>query len=308
MYPPVYVISLDTPGGRSRLQRMRHHLEDLGIPFTVQKGVHGAHLTPDQVSSMASGVCGRVCTPSTIGCGASHALVWKRVLESGVPYAIVLEDDTEFVSDAVRHIRYAIPRMPGDADVLVLGCFACGTSARPVQPSSQQIQRIGHFFGTHAYVVTRQGASKLLEYAYPVKYHLDMTMSVLSRSGILNAYSLSSDIAGQGGGEATSQNVSSTVPGFPNILYESARGVRDAKGQSLYFYLSMPIVRVGPYNRHMTLNAVDFGILTLGALGVPLWLFIGLVATDAVVSYRVRGVSKALVLWGIGRLVRYLIG
>lgn len=308
MFPPTYVITLDTQDGRTRMQRMKSHLDALGIPFTTHYGIHGKHLSPDEVASVATKACGLMCTPSTIGCGASHAFVWKRVIETGVPYAIVLEDDAEFVGDAVRHLRYVIPQMPKDTDVLVLGSFASGTSSKPISPPRQEVRRIGHFFGTHAYIVTRQGAYKLLEYAYPVKYHLDMTMSVLSVSDILNVYSLSSDIATQKGGESTSQNISSNVPGFPNLLYEWSRGIRDAKGQSLYFYASMPIARVGPYRSHTTLNAVDFAILSLGAFGVPLWAFLGLVVTDAIVSQRVRGVTKAVVLWTIGRGLRYVTG
>ena len=33
-------------------------------------------------------------TPGSVGCGISHALAWKRLVDAGLPYGLILEDDT----------------------------------------------------------------------------------------------------------------------------------------------------------------------------------------------------------------------
>lgn len=302
MLPPVYVISLESPSGRERMHALSSHLADLGIPYTIQPGVDGRALSATERHRLATATCRAVCTPSTIGCAASHALVWQRVVRGSAPYAIVLEDDVAFVDDAVAHLDAVLPRLPADLDVLFLGCFLCASGADSIAPHEQGVVPVRQFAGTHAYLVTRRGAQTLLDHAFPVKFHVDTTMSVLAASGLLRAYALRSDIAHQRGGETTSANVGDT-PGFPNAVYDVARHVRDAKGQSLFFYLAMPLFRVGPYDRHVVITGLDLAVVLVGAVGLSPAHMASIIAVDAAISRRVRGVGKAIALYVLGRLV-----
>lgn len=302
LLPPTIVISLDTPNGRTRMRRMHAHLRERGLRYRVLRGIKGTALTPDQRQAMATRVCSTMCTPSTIGCGASHALAWKQIVRRGDPLTIIIEDDTEFDEDIVDQLRHIIPNIPRDADVVMLGCFLCQTSASRTPPASQTLRRIKQFSGTHAYIVTQKGARTLLEYAYPVKFHLDMTMSFLARMNTLRAYSVSADVARQSSGESTSENVGAS-PGFPNALYALGTLIRDGKGQSLFFYMAMPIVRVGPYTHHVTITGVDILVFLAGALGLPIEIFVSAVLVDAAIARRIRGVTKAVALYVVGRAI-----
>jgi len=250
-----------------------------------------------------------MCTPSTIGCAASHAAVWRRVIESGAPYAIVLEDDTEMVADAKDHIRWIARHMPSDTDMVVLGCFLCGTSPHHVPVSQQSIKEIRQFSGTHAYIVTRRGARALLDHAYPVAFHLDMVISHLARRGKVRVYATTHDVASQTSGESTSENVSDRPPGFPGIAYTALKHVRDPKGQSLFFYAAMPLGRVGSYTHHTVITAMDLLPLILGLTSVPTGVFLSILVLDAAVTQRYtvsipHALAKALVLYTLGRAIR----
>lgn len=309
----VYVISLATPGGRTRLTRLRDHLDALGFDRVhVQPGIHGKYLTPDEVATHATTACQHMCTPSMIGCAASHAAVWRRVIASGAPYAIVLEDDTEMVPDAKDHVRWIASHMPSDTDMVVLGCFLCGTSPTPVPASQQSLRRIYQFSGTHAYLVTRRGARALLNHAYPVAFHLDMVISHLSRRDTVHVYAVTHDVASQTSGEATSENVTDRPPGFPGIAYTALKHVRDPKGQSLFFYAAMPVGRVGSYTRHTVITSMDIVPFILGLARVPIGVVASMVVLDATVTRRyvvsmAHAVVKAVVLYTLGRILRDVV-
>lgn len=294
------VISLDTPGGRERQQRLATHLGGMGLEYRVIRGVHGKRLSMDERRQLATPACARFCTASTIGCAASHIKAWRAAARSGRPYTLVLEDDVELDADAPGTIRRVLKRVPADADVVLLGCYLCATKRAHGQRSTDLV-RVRQFSGTHAYIVTQRGAQKLLEYATPVKYHLDMVMSGLNHSGILTTYALATDIARQAGGESTSENVGET-PGFPNLVYDLLRNVRDPKGQSVYFLVAMPAFRVGS----VEVTVLDLVVFLLGVAGVSPLVFTGLVAADALVAWRVRGVVKAYGLYAVGRAI-YLL-
>jgi glycosyl transferase family 25 len=294
------VISLDTPGGRERQQRLAGHLGEVGLAYRVIRGVHGKRLSPAERREIATPACAQFCTPSTIGCAASHAKAWRRAARSGRPYTLVLEDDVELDLDARDVIQRVLKRVPSDADVIVLGCYLCATTRNRGSRSTDLI-RIRQFSGTHAYIVTQRGAQRLLDYATPVKFHVDMVMSSLNHTGILTTYALATDIARQAGGESTSENVGET-PGFPNTVYNLTRHLRDPKGQSIYFLVAMPAFRVG----ETEVTVLDLVVFLLGVAGLSPAVFTSLVVVDTLASWRVRGVIKASILYAAGRAI-YLL-
>jgi GR25 family glycosyltransferase involved in LPS biosynthesis len=296
------VISLNTEGGRTRMKDMGVHLDKLGLQYQVIRGVHGKMLTPEERLAVATPICARWCTPSTIGCAASHVLAWRDAVSSGRPYTLILEDDTELDPDTPKILKRLLPRLPKDADVLLLGCYLCATDPRRGRSGETiGMKRIRQFSGTHAYIITQKGARVLLEYATPIKYHLDRIMSILNYSGQLVTYALTHDIAKQANGEATSENVGET-PGFPNVIYDATRHVRDGKGQSIYFLLAMPAFEAWGVD----VTVLDGIVFLLGVFGMSPAVFTSLVAADSLVSWRARGLIKSAVLFLIGRII-YLL-
>lgn len=309
----IYVISLDTETGRARLDRLGRHLTKLGLSFHVQPGVHGKYLTPDKVAAMATPICGALCTPAMLGCGASHVAVWRRLIASGAPYAMVLEDDTELVPDIRDHLEVVVTSMRPDTDMVLLGCFVCGTSPRSVPASQQSLVPKSRFAGTHAYIVTQRGAKRLLQLVDPVPYHIDTTISWHAIRGRLHIEAVAHDVATQSGGEATSANVGDRPPGFPGTVYTALQHVHDPKGQSLFFYAGMPAFRLGGYRHHMAITGLDLLLLVLVAAGVatPLqiaaFVVLDMAFTREYSVSRSHVVAKAAVMVAIGTAIRAAI-
>ena len=140
----------------------------------------------------------QIDTLGAIGCTLSHYGVWQRIKESQVAYGMVLEDDVlcdPFILDAVCD---AISTLRAIAwDVLLLGGARSGAS-NPRRVASNILQ-IDAFFGTHCYIVTKAGATKLLNAPnrYPIVQHVDAQMSEWSRHGDINMLALENVVAWQ---------------------------------------------------------------------------------------------------------------
>jgi GR25 family glycosyltransferase involved in LPS biosynthesis len=107
-----------------------------------------------------------------VGCALSHICLWKRLIEDKAhdEYAI-FEDDVAFsspdLSDALENALAQIRPF----DVFLIGYLhlMCDTS----DFSSGLWRFHGRFFGTHAYVVSRRGAQRLLAHALPIEVQVD---------------------------------------------------------------------------------------------------------------------------------------
>ena len=97
---PVFVISLvrDT----ERREAMTRELD--GIDFQFFDAVDGRELDPSNYRHRLQAdwwrvMRGRQMSPGMIGCFLSHYALWERLVETGTPYAIVLEDDVRLDDD-----------------------------------------------------------------------------------------------------------------------------------------------------------------------------------------------------------------
>ena len=137
----------------------------------------------------------RTMTDGEIGCALSHIMLWKRHVEqSDVPQMLILEDDCAFIA---HRGRTRFPRAFGKAMELLpedWGLFYLGFSGRgsrtyvnidPVSSLSEgnplddppiRIYQPTYGFHTHAYLITKEAASRLLE-ALPVTGPIDVWLA-----------------------------------------------------------------------------------------------------------------------------------
>lgn len=126
-----------------------------------------------------------------VGCYVSHVKVWESVLKGDKEAALIFEDDTTIHRDT-RRILHGLD-LPEDLDVLLLGCSCLDCSA------DKPLRRVHHFFGTHAYVITRRGCRKILEHpsVRPIHKQLDTVLSDLARDGVIGVYAMPQNISHQ---------------------------------------------------------------------------------------------------------------
>ncbi len=106
-----YIINLQH--ATNRWEHMRNNLESLCIPYTRIEGVYG-----DQLADPVEGynerryqvLTGKETNKREIGCYFSHMKALTCFLDSGLPYALILEDDiqlppriTALLSESIAH-------------------------------------------------------------------------------------------------------------------------------------------------------------------------------------------------------------
>ena len=133
-----------------------------------------------------------------IACALGHQQIYKKISEGKSPFALILEDDVIFLRDP-RPLLRALPKIEAAIgfDVLLLAYVKLLEKDLPYHYRRLPIKRRYHwknfYFGTPwqqfsagtvAYIITREGAKKLLSYPIRVtaddwlyhERHLDLTV------------------------------------------------------------------------------------------------------------------------------------
>ncbi len=177
---PVYIITL--PNSPARVAAIVEDLSrhDSFIEINKIEGVKGG-LLPDIVCRMLTRNEWSVNHKGVLGCFLSHARVWQMVATRSEPFSLVLEDDAilqnvesldslvcpEAWDIAFCNARTAYPQSAGHDQ-----------SFRSVNPVPQYATGHGQAIGTDGYLVTPQGARKLLSYVERDSFftHVDLRM------------------------------------------------------------------------------------------------------------------------------------
>jgi GR25 family glycosyltransferase involved in LPS biosynthesis len=119
-----------------------------------------------------------------VGCYLSHTTIWKKFLERSEPYAMILEDDVVLPSGFTAKFQRAMKDTTLLSDEPDVWFFLPpsdwyyeykGTDF----PPSISTNKIGPWF-TNAcaaftgYLISRRGAERLLESAFPIDMHVDL--------------------------------------------------------------------------------------------------------------------------------------
>ena len=151
-----------------RYQRFIHDAGWLGSLVEKVEGVDGRSLgTIEELVEegvYAGGDELNCLTRGQIGCFLSHRKAWQRVVDAGFPTALIAEDDCRLTPhpDTVRYLdRVVREELDFPWELLYLGRnpALCMTVGKPVRP---HLVRTGKTWGLFAYVVTLEGARKLL--------------------------------------------------------------------------------------------------------------------------------------------------
>ncbi len=272
------VLNLDKD--EDKLGRMRDRLGREGIAFTRVQAVHGKSLTPEERRRFSS-VLGTYLLPSSvIGCFTTHRKAWQTVVDRGLATCLILEDDAEPVADFSRLVRRWWPEVPPDWELVMLGNFAnthdtprwheflheaLNTGPRSKRVS-EHVYRPSLIMGTHAYVVSCEGARKLLELLPVADGHVDMRMGAQLRH--LNAYGMRPALAFQS--DMGSSNIAGSAPVFLNRLATRAVVTEAPLQLSLGWLLSEPLCKL--YSDDLLVNGWTAVFVLLGVVDLRLAL------------------------------------
>lgn len=241
-----FVISVDTPQSRAQAHSLMKSLKNEGVDPELVDGILGKALSTKEMTALATPMCSWMCTPAMIGIGASHIQVWKTVVNRNIDNALVLEDDAHLAPNFGATLRKALEDVPKDYHILLAGCFACSLKMPHHQTYGHgTISDVAMFGGTHAYVVSQQGAQFLLENNPKVGSHIDWQMWTTPG---LKVYKLAKDIADQ----SMDDSATSSQKSFPYILNDLA-SFPLTKNVPLHYFLNVESSRLGTYKHHIKL-------------------------------------------------------
>ncbi|KAL9180477.1 hypothetical protein ACHAXT_010930 [Thalassiosira profunda] len=284
---PINVLNLDRD--EERWHRTSTELTSKGVPrrrIRRISAVYGRDLSPDELAANATRLARVFCTPGMIGCFLSHRKFWSEMVANGWhEQQAILEDDVLLCDGFCKKVDELVGALNrceetrDTWDVLILGAFgsvhpegergirdanaiAVGGQRRPRKVLTTKNNLLIHVprrpFGTHAYVVSKRGARKLLQRAQLASGHVDC---VIWGIGDLNLYCCDPQLAHPDAtihstiGASSSRGLEALVPGGWKVDEYSGVTVRWALGE--------PLVRVPALDWVLTISRA----LTLTVLG-----------------------------------------
>jgi glycosyl transferase family 25 len=161
---PVFVINLDR--SPERLAEFSRRCGDAGISFERFRGIDGTDL-PDRLKPYFCDSAGKIVSPlkpAEIGCYASHIGMWQRIVDLGIPAAVVCEDDAMLPDGFAGILDGIVSELPASWDMVLLA-NPTRAACRPIGRSLIRYSRIPGGLG--CYLMSRSGAFKMLHPVTP---------------------------------------------------------------------------------------------------------------------------------------------
>jgi len=167
----VYMINLERR--EDRYSRMEYNFELLGVDFKLAAAVDGKQITQNYLNEnniqmlpeFSEPYHGRPLTFGEIGCFMSHYKIWTDIIESEHDTVLVFEDDIKFEPYFIQKLDYLLAELktiPDKWDLVFLGRKILHNSDEPWLASSTQLVKVDYTYWTLSYILTKQGAQRLL--------------------------------------------------------------------------------------------------------------------------------------------------
>lgn len=173
---PIFCVSLERSNQRRRL--ISAQVKKMGLRrFEFLDAVDSKDLSAEELRASEtydSETCLRFhtrdLTLNEIACSLSHAEAYRRVVEHGHEWALIIEDDALFRTRRLARLQFE--SIPSGTDVVFLNAFLDRTTPR--DPLAPQLYADTSYAGSSAaYLVSSSAAERLLEAALPVVHAAD---------------------------------------------------------------------------------------------------------------------------------------
>jgi len=193
----IFVISLKRSKDRRIL--IKKELDHLDMPFSFFNAIDGKLLNPQLSKKMmqlrlkayrnVENLKGKIkVRHGEVGCALSHIKIYSHIVKKNIPLSLVLEDDSEINENLKKIIEdpLLLEFARGVFEVLNLGCIRREGIYMPIlrffgRRKIHNNETIGKparsIPGTSCYLLTLNGAQKLLEASMPLRYGADQLLA-----------------------------------------------------------------------------------------------------------------------------------
>ena len=169
-----YIINLDSQPGRWMAQSKALAAVGMTDPVRVP-GTLASELSDEFLADNFTAKCAYTCPKSIIGCASSHKKAAKLFLDTSddTPFALVMEDDAYPLFKDIRELNtFIYENVPKDLsswDIYMLHCDGyCSNELKTGNNGSMA-----------AYLLTKRGARKLIDYKFSTHLDIEMTYTPL---------------------------------------------------------------------------------------------------------------------------------
>jgi GR25 family glycosyltransferase involved in LPS biosynthesis len=178
-----------------RWNTVQNSFKDTKLKLIRWDAVYGKNMSDAEIKDITTPFCNIFCSHGMIGCWLSHYKIWEHIVENNLDNVLILEDDTSPVAQFDKKLNDLMKIVPENYDLLYIGCFGtCDTLGNNVsrmlcngvnKEAVVDGKKIDGLMipavplGTHAYMVSNKGATKLINDVdlKKVRYHIDYTLS-----------------------------------------------------------------------------------------------------------------------------------
>lgn len=194
-----YMINLDKD--QHEFPDAARRFSKLGIQVERLSAVYGKSLSKEYIDSVVHPyglhtiknemlTLWDILSLGAVGCSLSHIKAWKMLLDSDQELLHVLEDDAdpkESVEEMNQFVN-EVEKIDPEWDVIYLGYLPkfLGSCDQKLESGIWRIRSM--MPGTQSYLISKRGAKKLMEHAFPLVNAIDAYMSLSFMNRDVRAY------------------------------------------------------------------------------------------------------------------------
>lgn len=177
-------------------KRMEDELKKHGLSAEFIDAIVGYNIDIDKMVSnnLINNKINRPMRRGEIGCYLSHIKSWESFLKSNYKYALILEDDAVFLNDFKNKLNDLMEEIDFPFDIIYLNdnCeHHFGDKCLYGVQKSKNLFKPGTVgYGLYGYLLSREGAKKLIDIALPIEMPIDDKTMRMYEDGELIGYKL----------------------------------------------------------------------------------------------------------------------
>lgn len=142
------------------------------------KAINGNNLTDEEYKSYTTSIGYYITSPSMVGCGISHIKLWEKIVKENIQYSLILEDDFIFKDNFINNFNELMKNVPKKFDVLYLNSNIFVNKYLSLDNINDYVYKPLFIIEFVGYVITLEGAKKLLKKINKVAYHIDFQITI----------------------------------------------------------------------------------------------------------------------------------
>lgn len=175
----IFIINLDKDN--ERLKKSYKQLNYYNIKnYERYPAIYGANLSKDKLNSYTTTIGKIIASKSMIGCGISHINIWKNIIKEKISKCLILEDDFILTDDFLNKFNNIINKAPVNYDIIFLTNNIIHNKNFKLYDINEYFYKQLFISQTVGYIITLNGANKILKYINKVSYHIDFELCISS--------------------------------------------------------------------------------------------------------------------------------